>query len=109
MQLSTLYAGLRPYGVTILIGGVDKTGKHLIESDPSGMLYEWKAYAIGRGGTVANKILAQKWKEDLTEKDAIKLTLEIIEKTEKEKKGIDIAVIREDDKKFRKLSEKEIK
>lgn len=110
MQLSTLYAGLRPYGVTILIGGVDKTGKHLIESDPSGMLYEWKAYAIGRGSSIANKILAQKWREDLTEKEAIKLVVEIMEKTEKEKKSnIDMAVIREADKKFKKLSEKEIK
>ncbi len=111
MQLSTLYAGLRPFGVTILIAGLDKTGKHLIESDPSGMLYEWKAYAIGRGGNLANKILKQKWKEDLSEKDAIKLALDIIEKTEKEKKGmsIDMAVIREKEKKFKKLEEKEIK
>ena len=111
MQLSTLYAGLRPFGVTILVAGLDKTGKHLIESDPSGMLYEWKAYAIGRGGNLANKILKQKWKEDLSEKDAIKLALDIIEKTEKEKKemSIDIAVIREKEKKFKKLEEKEIK
>jgi len=75
------------------------------------MLYEWKAYAIGRGGNLANKILKQKWKEDLSEKDAIKLALDIIEKTEKEKKemSIDMAVIREKEKKFKKLEEKEIK
>ncbi len=106
MQLSTLYAGLRPFGVTILIGGVDKSGPHLIESDPSGMLYEWRAYAIGKGSELANKILQSKWKKDLTEKDAIKLAVDILKKTEKtNSKLIDIAVIKE---KFRKLDEKEL-
>ncbi|MEM5882621.1 MAG: archaeal proteasome endopeptidase complex subunit alpha [Candidatus Aenigmatarchaeota archaeon] len=110
MQLSTLYAGLRPFGVSFLIGGVDKSGTHLIESDPSGMLYEWYAYAIGRGGIIANKILKQRWKHDLTEKEAIDLTIDIIGKTEKEKKEnvIDIAIIKRGEK-FKKLSEEEIK
>ncbi|MCS7105862.1 MAG: archaeal proteasome endopeptidase complex subunit alpha [Candidatus Aenigmarchaeota archaeon] len=110
MQLSTLYAGLRPFGVSFLIGGTDKTGVHLIESDPSGMLYEWYAYAIGRGGVIANKILKQKWKHDLTEKEAIDLTVDIISKTEKEKKenAIDIAIIKKGER-FKKLSEEEIK
>jgi len=109
MQLSTIYAGLRPFGVSFLIGGTDKTGPHLIESDPSGMLYEWKAYAIGKGGAVANKILKQKWKETLSEKDAIKLAYDIIVKTEKEVKesSLDIAVIK--DMKFRRLSVEEIR
>jgi len=109
MQLSTLYAGLRPFGVSFLIAGADKTGVHLIESDPSGMLYEWKAYAIGRGGTIANKILGQRWKTGMSEKDAARLAVDIIKKTEKEKKGsIDIAVISKEGK-FRKLTEEEVK
>ena len=110
MQISTLYAGLRPFGVSFMIGGIDNTGVHLIETDPSGMLYEWKAYAIGRGGVVANKIFKQKWKENMSEKEAVKLTLDIIMKTEKEKKesGIDIAIIRKDGK-FIKLTEEDMK
>lgn len=110
MQISTLYAGLRPFGVTLLVGGVDKTGTHLIESDPSGMLFEWNAYAIGRGAILANKILKQKWKKDLQEKEVLELAVDIIIKTEKEKKegSIDLAVVKKDGK-FRKLSEDEIK
>jgi len=109
MQLSTLYAGLRPFGVSFMIGGVDKNGAHLIETDPSGMLYEWHAYAIGRGGVIANKIFGQKWKRDMSEADAIKLAFDVISKTEKEKKesAIDISIIRRD--KFKKLTEEEIK
>lgn len=108
MQISTLYAGLRPYGVSFLVGGVDKLGAHLVEADPSGMLYEWSACAIGRGAGLANKIFKQKWKENMSEKDAIKLALEVLEKTEKEKGIVDVAIIKKGEK-FRKLSEEEIK
>jgi len=108
MQISTLYAGLRPYGVSFLMGGIDKTGIHLIEADPSGMLYEWFAYAIGRGAVLANKILKQKWKPNITESEALKIALNFISKTEKEG-GVDVAVIRAEDSKFRKLSEEEIR
>lgn len=111
MQISTLYAGLRPYGVSFLIGGVDRTGVHLVETDPSGMLYEWQAYALGRGAAVANKILKQKWKETLSEKEALDLAIDIIAKTEKETKenAIDIAIIRKPEMKFKKLGTEEIK
>jgi proteasome alpha subunit len=109
MQVSTLYAGLRPFGVSFLIGGVDKSGPHVIEADPSGTLFEWQAYALGRGAVLANKILKQKWKENMTEKDAISLALDILNKTEKEKKETisDIAVISLGQN-FRKLSKDEI-
>ncbi|MBI4009644.1 MAG: archaeal proteasome endopeptidase complex subunit alpha [Candidatus Aenigmarchaeota archaeon] len=110
MQISTLYAGLRPFGVTLLVGGVDKTGMHLIESDPSGMLFEWNAYAIGRGAVLANKILKQRWKKDLQEKDALELAVDVIAKTEKDKKegSIDLAVVKKDGK-FKKIAEDENK
>ena len=96
MQLNTLYAGLRPFGVAFLIGGTDASGPHLIQSDPSGMLYEWKAYAIGRGAEEANKILEKKWKPNMNEQDAIKFATEILNKTKKDKKDsmIDIAVVK---------------
>lgn len=108
MQISTLYAGLRPYGVSFLLGGIDKTGPHLIESDPSGMLYEWKSYAIGRGAPVANKILKQKWKGSMSEKDALALAVDIMQKAEKERKQVDIAVIR-DGEKFKRVTDDDLK
>lgn len=107
MQLSTLYAGLRPFGVSFLVAGTDGTGAHLIESDPSGMLYEWKAYAIGRGAAIANKIFNQQWKEGMDEKAAVDLALNVIGKTEKEKKDklIDMAIMKIGGK-FKKIDSK---
>lgn len=108
MQISTLYAGMRPYGVSFLIGGVDKTGPHLIESDPSGMLYEWQCYAIGRGAQTAFKIFKAGWKANMTEKDAVAMAVDVMRKTEKERKDIDMAVIRKDAR-IRKVTEDEIR
>jgi proteasome alpha subunit len=111
MQFSTLYAGLRPYGVSFLVGGVD-AGPHIIEADPSGMLYEWKAYAIGRGATIANKMFSDKYKDNLDEKAALKLIIEVIKKCEKVSdvvKSLEIAIIRVKDKKFQRLSEDQIR
>ncbi len=109
MQLITQYGGLRPFGVSMLLGGSDKTGIHLIETDPSGTLFEWRAQAIGRGAILANKILNQKWKENLSEKEAMEIALDIIDKTEKdvkEKREIvtDLAIIKKDGR-FKKINE----
>ena len=109
MQVSTLYAGLRPFGVAFLIGGVDTTGTHLIEADPSGMLYEWKAYSIGKGSTLANKMLRKQWKESLKELDALKMAKNILMKSEKDisVEALDIAVVKQ--KHFKSLSGEELK
>jgi len=109
MQFSTLYAGLRPFGVSFLIAGTDMNGVHLIESDPSGMLYEWRAYAIGRGAAAANKILEQKWRPDISENDAIQLAIEAIARTEKDKpeSSLDVVSIKSD-RKMKKFAEEEL-
>ncbi|TAL47770.1 archaeal proteasome endopeptidase complex subunit alpha [archaeon] len=109
MQISTLYAGLRPYGVSFLIGGHDKTGVHLVECDPSGMLYEWQAYAIGRGAIMANKIFKQKWKPGMSEKDAVDLAVDALTKTEKGagKDTIDIVVVKKGSK-FKKFTREDL-
>jgi len=47
-QQFTQFGGVRPFGVSLLIAGVDKEPK-LFETDPSGALLEYKATAIGAG------------------------------------------------------------
>ncbi|XP_060657998.1 proteasome subunit alpha type-7-1B [Drosophila nasuta] len=43
--------GLRPYGVSCIIGGFDVDGKpHLFQTEPSGIYYEWQANSTGRLG-----------------------------------------------------------
>lgn len=47
-QVFTQYAGMRPFGVSFIIGGVDSTGFRLFETEPSGALAEYSAIAIGK-------------------------------------------------------------
>lgn len=53
-QVKTQKASKRPYGVGLLVAGIDKDGPHLFETCPSGNYYEYhvyfdllKAYSIG--------------------------------------------------------------
>lgn len=46
-QVKTQKASKRPYGVGLLVAGVDKDGPHLFETCPSGNYYEYYAYSIG--------------------------------------------------------------
>ncbi len=107
MQLFTQYGGVRPFGVALLMGGVDEKGPRLFEIDPSSTFYGWKAQAIGRGAEAALKILRKEWKESLSEDDGIKLILKALKAGEKEAKPseIELAVINE--KGFKKFSEDE--
>jgi len=46
-QAKTCHPSKRPFGIGLLVGGVDETGTHLFETCPSGNFYEYKAMAIG--------------------------------------------------------------
>jgi len=46
-QVYTQKADKRPYGVGLLVIGVDKTGPHLYQTQPSGNYFEYKAQAMG--------------------------------------------------------------
>ena len=56
-QTSTQVYGKRPYGVGLLIAGVDETGPHLFEFQPSGMTQEMVACAIGARSQMARTYL----------------------------------------------------
>lgn len=84
MQIFTQYGGLRPFGVTILIGGFDEKPK-LFEVDPSGTPTEWKSTAIGEGRTQAMKILESRYKESISTEEAIKLGVNALEEVLKDK------------------------
>lgn len=82
-HLVTQYAGVRPYGVGLLIGGVDGTGPKLYETEPSGTMIEWKAQAIGRGAEKAKKILNRDYKENMAIKDGANLVMKVLNIAEK--------------------------
>lgn len=56
-QINTQHYGKRPYGVGLLIAGVDEHGPHLFEFQPSGMTEEMIAFAIGARSQMARTYL----------------------------------------------------
>src|SRR4051812_21082223 len=56
-QTNTQHYGRRPYGVGLLVSGVDETGPHLFEFQPSGMTQEMVACAIGARSQMARTYL----------------------------------------------------
>lgn len=56
-QINTQMYGKRPYGVGLLVAGVDEKGPHLFEFQPSGMTEEMVAFAIGARSQMARTYL----------------------------------------------------
>ena len=56
-QTNTQQYGRRPYGVGLLVAGVDELGPHLFEFQPSGMTQEMLACAIGARSQMARTYL----------------------------------------------------
>jgi len=66
MQAYTQYGGARPFGVSILFGGVDKKGPQLHVVDPTGTHFQYKARAVGDSSEAANALLASGYKEGMS-------------------------------------------
>ena len=59
--------GLRPFGVSLLYAGYDKSlGFQLYHSDPSGNYSAWKATAVGAQSQAAQSFLKNEFSEGLT-------------------------------------------
>jgi proteasome alpha subunit len=110
-QLYTQHAGVRPFGVSIIFGGVDKTGSRVFTTDPSGSYRGYKAVAVGIGRETVEGILKEEYREDLNLSEAVKLAIKSLTQALKargEPKRIKISIIPSDTKKLRALSDKEI-
>ena len=62
-QTNTQHYGKRPYGVGLLIAGIDEAGPHLFEFQPSGMTQEMLACAIGARSQMARTYLERHLEE----------------------------------------------
>ena len=60
----------RPYGVSLLFGGIDSKGPTLYQSDPSGTMIGFHAKGIGSAEKGIEGLLNKHYKFDMTEKEA---------------------------------------
>jgi proteasome alpha subunit len=85
MQVYTQYGGIRPFGVSLLIAGVDDKGPKLFEAEPSGAMTAYKADSIGANKKEVDELLESKYDEKLTLDESIKLCVDALRKTQEEK------------------------
>jgi len=80
MQVCTQSGGLRPFGVSLLVIGVDEDGPKLYETDPAGIFFRYKATAIGEGESVIEEILHKEYSDNMNVKQAINLGIRALAK-----------------------------
>ena len=86
-QQYTQYAGVRPYGVALILGGVVNNTPELYLTDPSGTYISYDAIAIGSGSDSVTDFLEKTYKEDLTLEEASTLAAAGIYLSSEDKDG----------------------
>ena len=111
-QVCTQSAGLRPFGVSLLVGGVEDDGTvKLFLTEPYGLYFQYKAAVIGEGEMEVEPFLQKKWRASLTVEEGVKLGLQAMKeylKTNFSVERVDAAYIKAGERRFTKLSDEEI-
>ena len=89
----------RPFGVALLIAGIDSEGAHLFHAEPSGTFFEYDAKAIGSGSEGAQAELQNSYHTSLTMEEAEGLCLKVLKQVMEEKldaKNVQLASVTKD-------------
>ena len=111
MQVYTQHGGVRPFGVSMIIAGVDTRGGKVLTTDPTGSYRGYKARAMGRNADKADKLLDERYDDGIPLGGAVKLAIEAV-KTASEGEVtpgiVKVAIIPNETRTFRRLSEEEV-
>ena len=111
MQEHTQSGGVRPFGVSLLVGGWDDKGPQLYQVDPSGSFWAWKAAAVGKNMSNASTFLEKRYAEDMELEDAVHTAINTLKEGfdgVMDENSLEIAVIGKD-RVFRILTPQQIK
>ena len=111
-QQFTQYGGARPFGVALMIAGINGKIPELFTSDITGNYFSYYANAIGENDNRIKNILREKYKKNLTIKQGVHLTLEIykeIKEKEFEIDNFELTYIKSEEAKLKYLEGEKIK
>ena len=75
IQQYTQTGGARPFGVALIVGGIENGEPRLFETDPSGTPYEWQALAVGGNREDLIDFFEEEYRDDLDLDGGIDLAL----------------------------------
>ncbi|EMA33149.1 MULTISPECIES: archaeal proteasome endopeptidase complex subunit alpha [Haloarcula] len=111
IQQYTQTGGARPFGVALLVAGIEDGEPRLFETDPSGTPYEWQAVAIGGSREDIQSFLEDEYAEGMDLEGGIELALRALASVNEDgldATGVDIATIDVESEQFEKLAEDDI-
>jgi len=111
IQQYTQVGGARPFGVALIIGGIENGQPRLYETDPSGTPNEWKALAIGSGREDIQQYLEDHYSTEDPLEDAVSLALAGLGEVHEEglrPEGIGVAIVDAETETFVELTDDEI-
>jgi len=110
-QKFTQYGGARPFGVSLMVAGVNQGKPELFTSDITGNYFSYHSNSIGENDERIKEKLREKYKEDLTMKKGVKITLDIFKEVQGKKFNInrfELVYISNDKEKLKRILGKEI-
>jgi len=111
-QQFSQYGGARPFGVSLMIAGINQKKPELYTSDVTGNYLAYNANAIGENDDKIKEKLREVYKESLTIKKGVNIVLDILEEIKGKKFDInnfELSYIKTDSAKLEKLEGEEIR
>lgn len=111
-QQFSQYGGARPFGVSLMIAGINNGKPELYTSDVTGNYLAYHANAIGENDEKIKEKLRESYKKDLTIKKGVKIALDIFKEIQGEKFNInkfELAFIEKDKVNIQRLDGEKIK
>ncbi|MEM0465774.1 MAG: archaeal proteasome endopeptidase complex subunit alpha [Candidatus Pacearchaeota archaeon] len=111
-QQYTQHPGVRPFGIAMIVAGVNGEESKLFTSNITGNYFEYNAVAIGENDEKIKEILRKKYKKEIKIEEALKLCLEIFKEVLGDKFDIgrfNASLIKKGEGKIKRLKQEELK
>jgi proteasome alpha subunit len=110
-QQFSQYGGARPFGVSLMIAGINNKKPELYSSDVTGNYVAYHSTAIGENDEKIREKLRERYKTDLTIKKGVKIALDIFRELEEKKFSLgrfELVYIRNEDSELKRLYGEEL-
>jgi proteasome alpha subunit len=110
VQEYTQTGGARPFGVALLVGGIEDGEPRLFETDPSGTPYEWQAVAVGGGSDEIRSYLEAEYNPGTDLAGGVTLALDALGQVQEDvdADSVEVATVNVESEQFRTLPAEEV-
>ena len=110
VQQYTQTGGARPFGVALLVGGIEDGQPRLFETDPSGTPYEWQAVAVGGGSDEIRSYLEAEYRPETDLWGGVTLALDALGQVEDglDAESVEVATVDAESEQFHTLPPEEV-